>query len=93
MTYKGNPLLIIKRAKDFRYNAAKTSNLDVKTDQNTGFQGLSGNWSRVAMTYKGNPLLIIKCANHVLYSAAKMRSCDVGTYRNTGFSRAKWKIG
>ena len=83
MTYKGNPLLIIKRANDVLYSAGKTKRHDVKTDQNTGFQGLTEKWAHVAMTYKGNLLLIIKQANDVLYSGAKTRSHDVRTDQNT----------
>ena len=79
MTYKGNPLLIIKCANDVLYSAAETSSHEVRTDQNTGFQELSGKWAHVAMTYKGNPLLVIKHANDVLYSAAIMRSHDLRT--------------
>ena len=84
MTYKSNLLVIDEQANDVRYSAAKMRSCDVKTDENTGIQGLRGNRAHVAMTSKGNPLLIIKRANNVLYSAAKTSSHDIRTDQNTG---------
>ena len=81
-----------QRTNDVLYSTAKTRSREVRADQNTGFQGLSGKWAHVAMTYEGNPLLIVKRANDVLYNTAKTRSRDVRTDQNTGFQglSGKW---
>ena len=50
---------LLQRSNDVLYSIARAKDRYVIVNGNTGFQGLVGKWTHVAMTYKGNSALIV----------------------------------